>query len=63
MKRKRSNIKPTSDQHRRFLDTARQLGADEDKERFEEKLRQIAGQRSKPHYSDLPLAKSTPRKK
>ncbi|MBV9085134.1 MAG: hypothetical protein JOZ62_20860 [Acidobacteriaceae bacterium] len=42
MKRKRSPIRPVSDQHRRFIETARQLEADEDKERFEEKLRKIA---------------------
>jgi hypothetical protein len=31
-----------SDQHRRFIETARQLECDEDKERFEEKLKRIA---------------------
>jgi hypothetical protein len=31
-----------SEQHRRFIETARQLECDEDKERFEEKLKQIA---------------------
>jgi hypothetical protein len=31
-----------SEQHRRFVETARQLECDEDKERFEEKLKQIA---------------------
>ena len=41
MKRKRSQIQPVSDQHRRFIETARQLGADEDKKRFEKKLRRI----------------------
>jgi hypothetical protein len=34
--------KHISDQHRRFIETARELGADEDKERFEEKLGRIA---------------------
>jgi hypothetical protein len=38
--------KPTkrtpTDQHRRFLETARELECDEDKERFEEKLGKIA---------------------
>jgi hypothetical protein len=29
-------------QHERFVETARALGCDEDKERFEEKLRRIA---------------------
>jgi hypothetical protein len=31
-----------SEQHRRFIETARQLECDEDKERFEEKLKWIA---------------------
>jgi hypothetical protein len=30
------------DQHKRFIETARELGCDEDKERFEEKLKGIA---------------------
>ncbi len=35
--------KPTSaDQHRRFIETARALECDEDKERFEGKLGKIA---------------------
>jgi hypothetical protein len=33
---------PKSEQHKRFIETARQLECDEDKERFEEKLKQIA---------------------
>lgn len=32
-------------QHKRFIETARTLECDEDKERFEEKLGQIARQR------------------
>lgn len=36
------------DQHRRFVEIAQQLGADEDKERFEDKLRQIASVKPKP---------------
>lgn len=47
----------TSDQHKRFIETARELECDEDKERFEEKLKQIA--KSKPQ----PTSKSTDRKK
>jgi hypothetical protein len=31
-----------NDQHRRFIETARQLECDEDNERFEEKLKRIA---------------------
>jgi hypothetical protein len=42
MKRKPKPIQPASEQHRRFIEIARQLGADEDKERFEAKLRRIA---------------------
>jgi hypothetical protein len=40
---KRSSPRPVSqaDQHKRFIETARQLECDEDKERFEEKLGQI----------------------
>jgi hypothetical protein len=32
---------PPSEQHRRFVETARALECDEDKERFEEKLKRI----------------------
>lgn len=34
--------KPEQDQHRRFIETARALECDEDKERFEEKMKRIA---------------------
>lgn len=34
----------TSDQARRFIETARQLECDEDKDHFEEKLKRIARQ-------------------
>jgi hypothetical protein len=37
---------PSSEQHKRFLETARALGCDEDKESFEASLRKIAA--SKP---------------
>jgi hypothetical protein len=37
-----------SDQHKRFVETARELGCDEDKERFEEQLRRIATAKPKP---------------
>jgi hypothetical protein len=36
------------EQHRRFIETARQLECDEDKERFEEKLKRIATAKPKP---------------
>jgi hypothetical protein len=36
------NPKPISDQQKRFVETARALECDEDKERFEEKLGRIA---------------------
>jgi predicted nucleic acid-binding protein len=39
MKRKRNPPEAASDQHRRFVETARALECDEDKERFEEKLK------------------------
>ena len=42
MKRKPEPIQPASDQHRRFIETARALECDEDKERFEAKLKRIA---------------------
>jgi hypothetical protein len=48
MKRKHSQFQPMSDQHRRFIDIARQLEADEHKGRFEEKLKQIATAKPKP---------------
>jgi hypothetical protein len=43
--------KPASDpkeQIKRFIETARQLECDEDKERFEEKLKRIASAKPKP---------------
>jgi hypothetical protein len=36
------NKKAQDEQFRRFVETARELGCDEDKERFEEKLKRIA---------------------
>jgi len=36
------------DQHQRFLETARALQCDEDRERFEEKLKQIAAAKLRP---------------
>ncbi len=36
-----------TDQHKRFIETARALECDEDKERFEEKLKRIAKARPK----------------
>ena len=38
----RQSSPASSTQHQRFIETARQLECDEDKERFEEKLRRIA---------------------
>jgi hypothetical protein len=37
-----------SDQSRRFIETARELGCDEDEAAFDEKLRQIATVKPKP---------------
>ena len=37
--------KKVNEQHKRFIETARQLECDEDKERFEEKLGKIARQK------------------
>ena len=40
---RRSKPSPdTTEQHKRFIETARALECDEDKERFEEKLKRIA---------------------
>lgn len=39
------NTKPISDQHARFIETARSLGCDEDEGAFDEKLKAIARQR------------------
>jgi hypothetical protein len=41
------NKKAASDQSQRFIETARALGCDEDKERFEAALGKIARQRHK----------------
>lgn len=40
--------KPDAEQHKRFIETARQLECDEDKERFEAKLKRIAKGKQKP---------------
>jgi hypothetical protein len=40
------------DQHERFIETTRQLECDEDKERFEEKLKRIARAKPKPGKKD-----------
>lgn len=43
-----SSKKPdNSDQHKRFIETARQLECDEDKEGFEKKLKRIAQRKPK----------------
>ena len=45
---KSSRQKPiSSEQHKRFIETARALECDEDKERFEQKLKQIAAVKPK----------------
>jgi hypothetical protein len=42
------NPKPIKPQHDRFIETARALECDEDKERFEAKLKRIATTKSAP---------------
>jgi hypothetical protein len=55
---KRSPTMPkAADQHRRFIETARALECDEDKERFEAKLKQIAGHRPREDQSMTFLVK------
>ena len=54
-----SNVKAA--QHKKFVETARALGCDEDEAAFREKLRVIARQKSKDEPK--PAAKSPPRKK
>ena len=41
------NLKTTSDQHARFVETARALGCNEDEAAFDEKLKVIARQKPK----------------
>lgn len=54
--KRRVTVAPeASEQHRRFIEAARELECDEDKERFEEKLGRIAKSR--------PAAKPAPRPK
>ena len=48
MVEKTANSTSASDQHARFFETARQLGCDEDKAAFDEKLKVIA--KAKPNY-------------
>jgi hypothetical protein len=45
---KRKPTLDTSEQHKRFIETARALECDEDKEQFEEKLKRIATAKPKP---------------
>jgi hypothetical protein len=40
--------KPDPEQYKRFVETARELGCDEDEAAFEEKLRRIATVKPKP---------------
>jgi hypothetical protein len=49
----------TSDQHKRFIETARELGCDEDEAAFDEKLRRIAT--IKPKSKPAPNAKRAQR--
>lgn len=58
MERKAKTRIPATGQRDRFIETARQLGADEDAARFDEKLRVIARQKPK----DLPSAPPAPEK-
>ena len=51
MKHKPNAARPASEQHRRFIETARQLECDEDQERFEEKLGRIANAKPTPPKS------------
>jgi hypothetical protein len=56
-------IKPTeAEQHQRFVETARALECDEDKERFEETLGKIAAHKPKNEGSPEPAAKKTRKK-
>ena len=41
-------MEPDKDQTKRFVETARQLGADEDKDRFEAQLAKIAAHKPEP---------------
>jgi hypothetical protein len=43
-----------SDQHKRFIETARALECDEDKERFEAKMKRIAKAKPQPTPHDDP---------
>jgi hypothetical protein len=52
---------PSDDQHKRFIETARALECDEDKERFEEKLRRIATVKPKPPKSPTDDERRAPR--
>jgi hypothetical protein len=42
MRRRQQVPNPASDQYRRFIETARELGCDEDEAAFDEKLKRIA---------------------
>jgi hypothetical protein len=60
MPRRPQQPNPVNDQHRRFIETARELEADEDKGRFEDKLGRIA--RAKPAAKPAPQKPKSERK-
>ncbi len=52
----KSDHKDDRDQLRRFIETARELGCDEDEAAFDEKLRQIATAKPKPRRPKKPAS-------
>ncbi len=46
--------KNDADQSRRFIETARQLGVDEDEDAFDAKLKAVAGQKPRPEEDEAP---------
>jgi hypothetical protein len=55
-KQKKADSAPS--QRERFVETARALGCDEDKERFDEKLGKIAGHKAKSSPKERPKGES-----
>lgn len=50
----KSNKQDEADQSRRFVETARELGCDEDEAAFDEKLKRIATAKPKPRDKKVP---------
>jgi hypothetical protein len=62
MPKKSRDVISANDQHRRFVETARELGCDEDEAAFDEKLKRIATAKPEPsRKKSKPRMRQSPR--